>query len=183
MLKDGCDFLPASSSNLLLALPPSQELQPGCKDNSSPACVSSPGHLGLCIPHRFKYDASLMTSPTEKIGPPLTLPKVVALLVSSAQGICLERACINTPSCLRLSRLIDSFNTSVALPAVVIIQWSWLSANSSTEVAFQLPVYYSKTSGERSGDSHMPIRLWTACEVPRGTPKAKPGVRAVLLGW
>lgn len=110
-------------------------------------------------------------------------PTVVALLVLSAQGVCLRRACINTPCCLRLSRLIDSFNTSVALPAVVIIQQSWLSANSSAELAFQLPVYYSKTSGERSGDSHMPIWLRTACEVPRGTPRAKPGVWAVLLGW
>ena len=113
-----------------------------------------------------------MTTPAEKTAPPL----VAALLVSSAQSICLQRACMNTPYCRRLSRLIDSFNTSVALPAVVIIQRSWLSANSSTELAVQLPVYYSKTSGERSGDSHTPIRLWTACEVLRGAPRAKPGV-------
>lgn len=38
-------------------------------------------------------------------------------------------------------------------------------------------------SGEWSGDSRMPIGLWAACEVPCGAPEAKPGVRAVLLGW
>lgn len=110
-------------------------------------------------------------------------PPFAAHFVLPALGICLQRACINSPYCLRLSRLIDSFNTSAALPAVVIIQQSWLSANSSTELAVQLPVYYSKTSGERSGDSHMPIRLLAACEVPCGTWRAKPGVWAVLLGW
>lgn len=106
-----------------------------------------------------------------------------AALGLSARSICLQRAYINTPCRLRLSSLIDSFTTSVALPAGVIIHRSWLSANSSTELAFQLLVYESKTSGERSGDSHMPIWLWAACEAPRGTQKAKPGVQAVLSAW
>lgn len=98
-----------------------------------------------------------------------------AALVLSARGICLQRACINALCRLRLSSLIDSFTTSVALPAGVIIHRSWLSANSSAELAFQLLVYKSKTSGEQSGDSHMPIWLWAACEAPRVTQKAKPG--------
>lgn len=111
--------------------------------------------------------------PRENSPPPP--PQVAALLALSAQGIYLQRACFNTPYCLSLSRLIGSFNTSVVLPAVVIIQRSWLSANSSTELAVQLPVYYSKTSAEQSGDSHMPIWLWTACEVPCGTLRVKQG--------
>lgn len=170
MLKNSCDSLPVNSNSLPLAFPQSQELQP--EDNNFPACVSSPGCLVLCISHPFKYDTSLKTTPKEETAP----PPFAALFVLPALGICLQRACINTPYCLRLSRLIDSFNTSVALPAVVIIQRSWLSANSSSELALQLPVYYSKTSGERSGDSHMPIRLWAACKVPRGMWRAKPGV-------
>lgn len=164
--------MPENSNCLPLALPHLQELQPECEDNSFPACVSSPGRLALCLSHPFKYDTSLTTTPTEETAP----PPFAALFVLPALGICLQRACINTPYCLRLSRLIDSFNTSIALPAVVIIQRSWLSANSSTELAVQLPIYYSKMSGERSGDSHMPIQLWAACEVPRGTGRAKPGV-------
>lgn len=175
----GVTLLQVNSNNLPFALPQSQELQPECKDNNFPACVSSPGHLVLCISHPIKYGTSLTTTPTEETAP----PPFAALSVLPALGICLQRACINTPCCLRLSRLIDSFNTSVALPAVVIIQQSWLSANSSTELALQLPVYYSKTSGERSGDSQMPIRLWAACELPRGMWRAKPWVWAVLLGW
>lgn len=173
MLQDGWDSLPASSSSLPLAFPPPQKLQPGCKDNFFPACISSPGHPVLCISYMFKHDASLTTTPTEKTATPP--PQVAAFLALSAQGICLQRACFNTPYCLSLSRLIGSFNTSVVLPAVVIIQRSWLSANSSTELAVQLPVYYSKTSAERSGDSHMPIWLWTACEVPCGTLRVKQG--------
>lgn len=106
------------------------------------------------------------------------LPPFAALFVLPALGICLQRACINTPCCLRLSRLIDSFNTSV-----IIIQRSWLSANSSTELAVQLPVYYFKMSGERSGENHMPIWLWAACEVPCEIWRVKPGVWAVLSGW
>lgn len=172
MLQNMCDSLPVNRNSLPLALPQSQELQPESEDDNFPMF---PALITLFCAYLTRSSIHFSDNNPHGGNRP---PPFAALFVLPALGICLQRACINTSYCLRLSRLIDSFNTSV-----IIIQQSWFSANSSTELAIQLPVYYFKMSGERSGDSHMPIWLWAACEVPRGIWRVKPGVWTVLSGW